>query len=70
MKIIKSGTEDLYKKTKKFRCKNCTCVFEADESEYETDDWYNLNEFVNETYFSAECPWCGNTIMKQVIFPQ
>lgn len=34
MKIIKSGDLRKFKETKRFTCKHCGCVFEADNTEY------------------------------------
>ena len=34
MKIIKDGNLRKFKETKRFTCKYCDCVFEADNTEY------------------------------------
>ena len=43
MKIIKEGKtkeqlEKIPKYTKRFECKTCGCIFEADNDEYEVED--------------------------------
>ena len=61
MKIIKEGLpkeelEKVIKKTKRFMCKTCWCVFEADKSEYHTEVDYQIY-----TNYYCECPNCGKT---------
>lgn len=51
MKVIKQGNYDL-KQTKRFHCKNCGCIFEADKSEYKDYVQYNQTEYL------CECPTC------------
>ena len=34
MKIIKEGDLNKLKKIKRFECKECGCIFEADKNEY------------------------------------
>lgn len=53
MKIIKEGRKpDM---TKRFECKRCGCIFEADEGE-----WFNTNKDYNDPRPSANCPFCGD----------
>lgn len=54
MKILKHGNPELLKKTKRFRCTQCGCEFEADHCEYThiTDDHYD-------SYIWCDCPECG-----------
>ncbi len=54
MKIIKEGDISKLKKTKRFECKKCGCIFEADKTEYKISSQYN------EFYTYATCPFCGN----------
>lgn len=59
MKIIKDGDKELAerkkKQTKRFECKMCGCIFEADKDEYaDTGVQYDF-------YFYAECPCCKET---------
>lgn len=58
MKIIKQGKskeelEAILNKTKRFKCKTCGCVFEADEGEYDEED-----NFYTCIYY-CKCPNCG-----------
>lgn len=55
MNIIVEGDCSRLKKTKRFECEECGCIFEADKDEYkycgsqrEGDEWYCI------------CPTCGN----------
>lgn len=50
-KIIKKGNIDLLRKTKRFSCTYCGCVFEADIGEYKSDTQYN------EVYY-----WCVSNL--------
>lgn len=54
MKIIKPGDINLLKATKRFMCKKCGCIFEADKGEYRSDSQYN------EIYYISTCPTCGS----------
>lgn len=58
MKIIKQGKtkeelKAILNKTKRFECKTCGCIFEADEGEYETE------EVQIYSYHYCKCPNCG-----------
>lgn len=58
MKIIKKGKtkeelKAILNKTKRFECKTCGCVFEANEDEYEVEE-----EWIYSTYYCF-CPNCG-----------
>jgi Zn finger protein HypA/HybF involved in hydrogenase expression len=58
MKIIKQGLskEELVKLnnvTKKFECRCCGCIFEADKSEYKSEEDYIY------THYYSYCPNCG-----------
>ena len=54
VKIIKDGDLELYKRKKahimRFRCPECTCVFDA------TNNYYTSDQY-DGTY--ATCPCCG-----------
>lgn len=57
MKIIKQGmTKAEIEKTKniikRFKCRTCECIFEADKTEYES-------EVISMTYY-CKCPNCGD----------
>lgn len=58
MKIIKEGI--IKHEPKQFECPECGCVFEADENEYSR--W---NAPMNETYFVAICPCCGESVFAE-----
>lgn len=58
MKILKQGKID--NKPKKFECSECGCVFEADDTEY--SKWHAP---MNETYFVAICPCCGESVFAE-----
>lgn len=53
MKIIKEGDLNKLKETKKFYCRACGCVFEADNEEYIKE------EQQLDVIFVCECPCCG-----------
>lgn len=53
MKIIYQGDLSKLKETKRFKCKACGCVFEADKGEYHAETQYNDVEFY------CKCPCCG-----------
>ena len=64
MKIIKQGkTKDELKailnKTKRFECRICGCIFEADEGEYT----HNSHQY-NETVYYCKCPNCGKDALE------
>lgn len=57
MKIIKEGiskeeVERKKRETKRFECKTCYCIFEADKGEYEYEDNYIYGEY------RCKCPNC------------
>ena len=57
MKIIKQGLskeklEKKLKQTKRFECKTCGCIFEADEGEYEYED-----DYIYSAHY-CKCPNC------------
>ena len=56
MTIIREGNLDLLKEVKRFYCRRCQCVFDAEKTEYTTENQYN------ETYYKCTCPTCGNTV--------
>lgn len=60
MKIIVEG--EIPKKTKRFKCGNCGCEFEADEGEYKTTD--QMTYFDDGTEWRCECPCCRKTVYK------
>lgn len=59
MKILKPGTIEQINRVKRFGCLTCGCVFEADNTEYQSN-W-------NETYYSCECPCCGKYTSYEIV---
>lgn len=58
MKIIKQGKskeelKTILNKTKRFECKTCGCIFEADKGEYKFEE-----DYICSTYY-CKCPNCG-----------
>ena len=58
IKIIKDGSLKKMNKIKRFTCKKCDCIFEADDSSYTTNNWRN------EIYITAICPFCGESVSR------
>ena len=56
MRIIYNGDVSRLKKTKRFECKYCGCIFEADAGEYAVESWRNVE------YYKRRCPTCGNQV--------
>lgn len=48
-------------RVKRFECKSCGCIFEADKTEYRSNSQYN------ETYYYCECPFCKKDTGGEVI---
>lgn len=57
MKIIKEGNIDFAKKIKRFECRKCKTIFEADNREYQ----YCGNQIDGDCY-KAMCPLCKSTV--------
>lgn len=65
MNIIKHGDKELaerkIKQTRRFKCKVCGCVFEADKEEYKCyDEQRNF-------YYYAECPCCKESAREEKV---
>lgn len=60
MKIIQEGSEKQLNKIKRFECRNCGCIFEADKTEYKSENQYN------ETSYYCECPFCKRHTFKEI----
>ena len=58
MEIIQKGDTKRLLKIKRFTCKECGCVFEANKTEYKYGSQYN------EGYYYCNCPCCGNKVYK------
>lgn len=54
MKIIKAGDLKRINGIKRFTCRACGCIWEADNSEYRTE-----TDFRNGRYFTMRCPTCA-----------
>lgn len=70
MKIIKEG--DPKKRAnvvRRFECKNCGCVFEANENEYEVEEWcltgLDGGKIIT-IRTSSTCPLCGEMYVKYI----
>lgn len=53
MKIIKDGNLRKFKETKRFTCKYCDCIFEADNTEYTVHQ-----DQVQGPWLDVHCPCC------------
>ena len=54
MKIIQEGDKAKLVKARRFTCRACGCVFEANETEYTVG-----NDYRNGALYSCQCPTCG-----------
>ena len=63
MKIIKDGRFGVRGNVvRRFECRNCECIFDADGHEYEVVEWYAKDMDGNKTIVvtaSSTCPMCG-----------
>lgn len=57
MKIIVNGDLDRTKRTIRFTCKSCGCVWEANKDEYT----YHCDQRDGEFSY-MKCPCCGNVV--------
>ena len=57
MKIIKDGDLSRLRKTIRFKCHKCGCIFEADMGEYVV-----RMDQRNGEYYSCGCPTCGSVV--------
>ena len=64
MRILKNGSDLILKRAIKFRCYDCGCYVQMDNTEYELKHepkaGYSLN------YAEATCPYCGSTMYVDV----
>lgn len=58
MKIIKQGNLEKIRRPVIFKCHNCGCEFEADNTEYE----YAGTQY-NEAYYQCFCPCCKTVVL-------
>lgn len=67
MVIIKNGNWDKIKKTARFKCWYCDCIYEAGEDEYHTierteyDGRRPFPEIFTIPVYQLDCPCCGKT---------
>lgn len=62
MKIIKPGDLERLKIIKRFECKDCGCIFEADQHEFRSADAMEaLHDAIDA---SCECPCCHNMVYR------
>ena len=61
MKIIKTGNLNKLKRTKRFECGHCGCIFEAELGEYHVDTQYNWD------YCYCKCPICHRDAYETVL---
>ena len=54
IKVIAHG-HDLKKIVRRFICRNCGCMFDADSEDYQVS-----HAQYNDTVFEAVCPECGD----------
>ena len=63
MKKIKEGNFGVRENVvRRFECRNCGRIFDADRHEYEVVEWYAKDMDGNETIIvtaSSTCPMCG-----------
>ena len=62
IKIIKQGDLNLLKRTLRFECKACGCVFDADKEDYV----FQFSQRENENWYETKCPCCGKTVTRSV----
>ena len=54
MKIIKQGDLRRLDKTRRFTCRDCGCIWDANQTEYRYE-----SDGRNEDLWICECPTCG-----------
>lgn len=54
MKIIKQGDINRLKEIKRFECKSCGCIFEAENAEYKRE--YSQRDDCG--WYAIKCPTC------------
>ncbi len=60
MKILKNGDPRKADRTLSFECKECGCVFEANQNEYMTATiWDQMHDNVEA---KCKCPCCGRRV--------
>jgi RNase P subunit RPR2 len=58
LRIIKHGDVNRLKQIKRFECKSCGCIFEADNSEYKHE--FSQREMCG--WYSVQCPTCNKYV--------
>ena len=57
MKILKMGNKEKVPKRFRFKCGNCTCVFECSRDEVRFEPGKNKS-----IHATCDCPTCGKTL--------
>jgi len=60
MKIIQQGDNNKVTDIKRFVCKECGCVFEADNTEFKAE--YAYGQYLEG--YSCDCPNCGKSVFR------
>lgn len=58
MRIIMHGDKNLLKGIRRFKCKACGCIFEADNTEYKYQ--YSQREMCS--WYEIKCPTCDSWV--------
>lgn len=58
MKIIINGDETKAKRIKRFQCRCCGCLFEAEQDDYLTTHEVAYTTTKSETKYRCRCPVC------------
>ncbi|MCM1276045.1 MAG: hypothetical protein NC299_11900 [Lachnospiraceae bacterium] len=61
MEIIKNGDLNRLKRTIRFECNKCGCIFKANTDECTAEQQYN------DVYFYCGCPCCGARVYETEI---
>lgn len=60
MNILRKGDINKINRIKRFNCKNCGCLFEANKDEYRVGSQYN------EEYYYCKCPFCHEFVYGEI----
>jgi hypothetical protein len=59
VEVIQHGDPDRLKRTKRFVCTECGCIFKCDKEDYKISSQYN------ETRYYASCPDCKHSAYEE-----
>lgn len=65
IKILRKGDPERLKRTIRFGCKICGCVFEADQDEYKRQYYSQREAFGGH---EIKCPCCGKWVTQDTSF--